>query len=927
MALAVTQLTSGTSTTNSTTVVTSSVTPTADALVLLAVFGRVNNTPPSGVTGNGLTWVMIDSSSTSALSLRNISLWRALGSSPSAGAITVTWVGTQTEKAWSVFEITGVDTSGTNGSGAIVQSVKNGDPANSNSPTLTLSAFGSANNMAVGFFHHFANEVTTPGSGFTEIHDLQLSESAAGNQTEYKLNDTTVDASWATVSDWLGIAVEVKEGSGATAPSQVTGLVVSQVSTSSLSLSWTAPSNGGSAITGYLIERESPTGGGFSTLVADTGNTNVSYVDTGLTDATEYNYRVSAINAIGTGTASAEDAETTGTPAVQTTFYFSTSGSNTTGDGTSGNPWQNFKGKKNGNGDLNPGDICYFNRGDVWTGSSAEVVVNSNGTSGNPIILDAYGTGNDPVFAGAAVTTAGWTNVGGTSDGGGTFASNIWSLTGQSQTHLKTVVQGTTTALGKWRGTIYTLPEGTFIRSGTTLYVHCWSDADPSSADVRVGSYSHSTTADGARGLVSSSRNGAYGDYVHFKNLKVLGANGIGFSSSGLSNQFFDCTAIGCGQEGILFYCELAGSGENADGGRWWRGEVAYCAAGGTSFGQGCTTYAPRCWWVGSSDDPCYVHDNFMAGIDFLYASSTNHNATECGAAWCKVIDNGRWQDSASYDPNIYIDGANKVYIYGCLVAGSGLQTGATNSKFGIKLGSENLPGNVCSEIYMVNNLIYRNNSTGIYVANLNSTYDNITGVYIINNTIMAYLAGSAEQCFFMADYATGSDIFTMRNNIFISGTNGRTCLYTPTAANLGFLDADYNVYYRTNGSANVFRRSGATDLSFTDWKTDSTEDAASLNTDPMIVSTTEADGTIDVHLDPSSPALNLGTATPIVLPSWIPTDIFTYEGGAVRGTTLASGVFDDTSTSIDAGFHYNSDEAAPAASSYTPRCGLMGVG
>jgi hypothetical protein len=96
-----------------------------------------------------------------------------------------------------------------------------------------------------------------------------------------------------------------------TTPGQVTGLSVSSQPLSALALLWTAPlDNGGSAITGYRIERESPIGGGFSVITTVSASP-TSYMDTGLTPSTRYNYRISVINSIGTGTTSVEKDNTT----------------------------------------------------------------------------------------------------------------------------------------------------------------------------------------------------------------------------------------------------------------------------------------------------------------------------------------------------------------------------------------------------------------------------------------------------------------------------------------------------------------------------------------------------------------------------------------------------------------------------------------
>ena len=90
-----------------------------------------------------------------------------------------------------------------------------------------------------------------------------------------------------------------------TAPGAPTGLTATASGTDTIDLSWTAPaSDGGSAITGYKIE-VSPNGtSSWTDLVADTASTATTYEHTGLAAGTTRHYRVSAINSIGTSTAS-----------------------------------------------------------------------------------------------------------------------------------------------------------------------------------------------------------------------------------------------------------------------------------------------------------------------------------------------------------------------------------------------------------------------------------------------------------------------------------------------------------------------------------------------------------------------------------------------------------------------------------------------
>ena len=94
-------------------------------------------------------------------------------------------------------------------------------------------------------------------------------------------------------------------------PDQVTGLSATAVSSSEIDLSWTAPSDNNAVLIGYRIERESPIGGGWSDVSSGADPALLTYSDTGLSAGTQYNYRVSAINRIGTGTASVEANATT----------------------------------------------------------------------------------------------------------------------------------------------------------------------------------------------------------------------------------------------------------------------------------------------------------------------------------------------------------------------------------------------------------------------------------------------------------------------------------------------------------------------------------------------------------------------------------------------------------------------------------------
>lgn len=210
-------LTQDTSTTNATSYTTASVSPTSDALILVATMATRNaatacaDNDVTSVAGNSLTYVHINRQCFSAAGVptQTVELWRSLGAAPSTGTIVIGFGGnTQINGSWAVIECTGVDTSGTDGSGAIVQNAINlTEPGTS--LTVTLAAFGDAGNATLGAFGLATNQAVTPGTGFTELAEQQNSEGHTLQVQWRNDNDTSVDASWSSV-DAGGVAVEIK---------------------------------------------------------------------------------------------------------------------------------------------------------------------------------------------------------------------------------------------------------------------------------------------------------------------------------------------------------------------------------------------------------------------------------------------------------------------------------------------------------------------------------------------------------------------------------------------------------------------------------------------------------------------------------------------------------------------------------------------
>lgn len=216
-------LTSGASGTDATSYATASIAPTANNLVLAACLNADNEVPvtPTASGGGLSTWVEVRTVTLLGPARRRLTVFRGLSATPTSGALTFDFAGnTQLTCSWSVAQFENVDLTGTNGSGAVVQSVPTVD-AFGTSITMTLAAFGSANNATYGaVIIDDSAEGQTPGGGFTEIHDVPDVDPTLANVlfTEWRNdNDTTVDESSASSLDRSGIAVEIKFAAAAAA--------------------------------------------------------------------------------------------------------------------------------------------------------------------------------------------------------------------------------------------------------------------------------------------------------------------------------------------------------------------------------------------------------------------------------------------------------------------------------------------------------------------------------------------------------------------------------------------------------------------------------------------------------------------------------------------------------------------------------------
>lgn len=200
------------------TTTTVSFTPVANDLILMSVLnwdGTAGQNDIPTVTGNGLTWVQVNTVALDSNRGR-LTVFRAMGASASTGAATITFpTNSQGGVVYQVADYAGIDTTGTNGSGAVVQSVTN-STAGATSLSASLAALASASNFGAAASCHVANEPETPGGGATNlVRDWFGTPVTLSLMWEDNANVTTPAASWTTSAPAAMVALEIAAPSAA----------------------------------------------------------------------------------------------------------------------------------------------------------------------------------------------------------------------------------------------------------------------------------------------------------------------------------------------------------------------------------------------------------------------------------------------------------------------------------------------------------------------------------------------------------------------------------------------------------------------------------------------------------------------------------------------------------------------------------------
>lgn len=235
------------------------------------------------------------------------------------------------------------------------------------------------------------------------------------------------------------------------------------------------------------------------------------------------------------------------------------------------------------------------------------------------------------------------------------------------------------------------------------------------------------------------------------------------------------------------------------------------------------------------------VRDVNNIGVDFIGGE------TDIQPDPSKVVRNGVCRGNQVYRARsiyeggyagaIYVDGGRDILIERNITSESDL---------GLEIGAEN-NGITTRNIVVRDNLIYRNDKVGIVFGGFDASVGRVEDSSFLNNTLYDNDTLGTGVGELWIQFASNNVI---RNNIFLGGQE--TLLYSENGNVNNQLD--YNLWF-TSALTPTFVWNGNAFAGLTAFRTASSQEAAGLYGDPLLVSPASA----DFHLSPLSPAVNAG--------------------------------------------------------------------
>lgn len=488
-------------------------------------------------------------------------------------------------------------------------------------------------------------------------------------------------------------------------------------------------------------------------------------------------------------------------------YYVHASEGDDLNNGTSeATPWQTL-GKVNGE-TFSAGDTIYLACNEVWR---EELIIPSGGSSGSYITVDAYGSGADPIITGADVKA----NADFTADSGVAYSASYTLIANGSMMVWENGVRLTSRA----SQALVQANAGSFFLTGTTLYV---SATDGSNVVTNGKVYE---VPGRHRNVYTNGKN-----FVKIRNVQAIQTSGDDTTYGGI---------VVSGSDNIVEYVESHNHRRHAvqvlsetgiDGNRnIVRNNTLYDTWGTlviSVFHQAVATV--------TCADNVICNNNIYGGTtDTNSGLLTIHGADGTHQVLRTKIYGNRLHDSLSSNQAIQFYDVAGVRFYGNWVYG----TFSSNPIYTKTRGS----GVIISANFI--------NMAGVVNTTDALFLQDISGTRILHNIFYGQNGRWAVR------FYTNATNGVVQNNIFHTVSK---VINVDTSAQSGF-SMDWNDAYGVTAGA-TWGKWGATEYTFANWKTNSSQDANTVEVDPQIPSISTSDWPSSTFLIPrTSPMYHAG--------------------------------------------------------------------